>query len=414
MSMRPAPYVLYLTYDGLSDSLGQSQILPYLVELAKSNFRIKILSVEKKEKSEVISRVKKITEEAGISWDWILFHTQPKGISTVWNYLLLRKKIKSAIAEETPSFIHCRSYLAALMAMEAKKQYGIPYLFDIRGFWIDERVESGLWNLRNPLYRLVYSWFRKKEKELFQHADHVITLTQASVPEICRKFGVAGNDSAITVIPCCADGAHFSKGRIQIEQIEQFRKRFSLNENDFILMYSGSWGTWYMTDAMLQFFKLLNKRIPNSKFLILSHDGDEKIKSSAQKLMLNPGSLRMAHLKRNEMPIAMSLATAAVFFIQPSYSKMASSPTKLAEFMCMGIPVICNSGVGDVAEVIQEAQAGILVQHISENGFEEAFAEWNRKSFSDSKIIEYAHRKMELQVAVAKYEKIYQRFFSGR
>ena len=36
----------------------------------------------------------------------------------------------------------------------------------MRGFWPDERVEGGLWNLQNPLYKLVYNYFKKK-KETF-------------------------------------------------------------------------------------------------------------------------------------------------------------------------------------------------------------------------------------------------------
>ena len=40
--------VLYITYDGLTDPLGQSQILPYLTKIANKNIYIDILSFEKK------------------------------------------------------------------------------------------------------------------------------------------------------------------------------------------------------------------------------------------------------------------------------------------------------------------------------------------------------------------------------
>jgi glycosyltransferase involved in cell wall biosynthesis len=48
----------------------------------------------------------------------------------------------------------------------------------------------------------------------------------------------------------------------------------------------------------------------------------------------------------------------SVFFILPSYSKKASSPTKLAELMAMGVPVLCNAGVGDVADIVKRSEAG--------------------------------------------------------
>ena len=40
-------YVLYITYDGLLDPLGRSQILPYILGLSKKGFKFKIVSFEK-------------------------------------------------------------------------------------------------------------------------------------------------------------------------------------------------------------------------------------------------------------------------------------------------------------------------------------------------------------------------------
>ena len=42
--------VLFIAYDGLTDPLGQSQIIPYLAGLSKANYQFTILSVEKKQR----------------------------------------------------------------------------------------------------------------------------------------------------------------------------------------------------------------------------------------------------------------------------------------------------------------------------------------------------------------------------
>jgi len=42
--------VLYISYDGMTDPLGQSQVLPYLVNLSASGYNFTILSCEKKKK----------------------------------------------------------------------------------------------------------------------------------------------------------------------------------------------------------------------------------------------------------------------------------------------------------------------------------------------------------------------------
>jgi hypothetical protein len=70
--------ILYITYDGMTDPLGQSQVLPYLCGLAKEGYQFTILSFEKKERYEKYqSVIKKITEEAGILWEPMTFTTRP-------------------------------------------------------------------------------------------------------------------------------------------------------------------------------------------------------------------------------------------------------------------------------------------------------------------------------------------------
>ena len=39
--------ILYLSYDGMTDPLGQSQVLPYLIGLTKEGFTFHIISFEK-------------------------------------------------------------------------------------------------------------------------------------------------------------------------------------------------------------------------------------------------------------------------------------------------------------------------------------------------------------------------------
>src|SRR4051794_20204501 len=46
----PMTSVLYITYDGLTDPLGRSQVLPYLTGLAERGHRITVLSCEKPER----------------------------------------------------------------------------------------------------------------------------------------------------------------------------------------------------------------------------------------------------------------------------------------------------------------------------------------------------------------------------
>ena len=55
--------------------------------------------------------------------------------------------------------VHCRSYISAMVTNSMKKNLEYSFLFDMRGFWADERVDGKIWNLNNPIYKIVYQLF---------------------------------------------------------------------------------------------------------------------------------------------------------------------------------------------------------------------------------------------------------------
>ena len=61
--------VLYISYDGMTDPLGQSQVIPYLTGLAKRGHRITVLSCEKRHHFELLhERCETAFADSGIEW----------------------------------------------------------------------------------------------------------------------------------------------------------------------------------------------------------------------------------------------------------------------------------------------------------------------------------------------------------
>lgn len=75
----------------------------------------------------------------------------------------------------------------------------------MRGFWADERVDGGLWKLKNPIYSMIYRFFKQKEKDFLQYSDGIISLTNAAKTEMMRWNLPEVNAEKIDVIPCAAD-----------------------------------------------------------------------------------------------------------------------------------------------------------------------------------------------------------------
>ena len=112
--------------------------------------------------------------------------------------------------------------------------------------------------------------------------------------------------------------------------------------------------------------------------------------------------------EREDVSSLLSISNISIFFIKPVFSKKASSPTKLAEIMGMGIPIICNSNVGDVDEIINKTQAGLIINNFSINEFDKIIDSIDENiKISKEKIINSAQKNFSLQMGIEKYANIY-------
>ena len=408
---------LFVSIDGMTDPLGQSQVLPYLVGLAKQGFEVGIVSCEKKDNwIQHHQTIELIVKEAGISWKYCFYKTGKPIVSQIQNYLALKKIVVSLVTEldevndtNANTVLHCRSYLAGLIGLYCKRKYNTGFIFDMRGFWADERIEGGIWKKSKPIGAYLYSFFKKKEKEMLSQSDAIITLTHKA-KSIILNWNIGINESKINVIPCCADLNHFSNNNINDAQLISFQNKFPQLKNKFVLSYVGSLGTWYMADEMLEFFKVSLDKV-DSHFLIITKDSEVLVHQAAAKYHVPLDKLTVVSSSRAEMPYYISLSHASLFFIRPSFSKSASSPTKMGELLSMGIPVITNAGVGDVDSIIKETNCGICIDEFNKENYQNAIVDLLENSnLYKNNTVAAANTYFSLKDGVEKYLKVYQSF----
>lgn len=381
-SLKKKKYILYLSYDGMTDPLGQSQVLPYLVGLSQKGYQFHLISFEKQDKFQAHKEViKKVCDEAGIKWYPLMYTKRPPVLSTLFDIRKMNAEAVEIHRAHDIQMVHCRSYISALIGLKLKRKFGISFLFDMRGFWADERVDGSIWKLKNPIFRSIYNFFKRKEKEFLFQADQVISLTYEGKKEILQRIVPTLPEEKITVIPCCVNMDLFDPEKIAVEQQNSLRSALKINENDRILGYVGSIGTWYMLPEMLDFFKTYLKNNPSAKFLFVTPDPAENILEEAKRRAIDHQKLIVTRCLHHEVPLYVSLFDLGLFFIRPSYSKKASSPTKQGELMAMGIPVVCNSGVGDSDLVVEKFNSGIVLQEFNASSYSQDIPDhWDQKS----------------------------------
>lgn len=351
---------LYISYDGMTDPLGQSQVLPYLKGLAKAGYQITLISFEKEENKQRMSHITKLINDMGVEWHPLAYTKRPPILSTLWDIRQMRKLAFALHKVKKFRLVHCRSYLAAMIGQDLKKKFGTKFLFDMRGFWPDERVDGNVWDLDNPIFRFVYNFFKKKEKQFLKEADHIVSLTQngKQVLEDQMKANVP-----VSVIPCCVD--------LELFKPSEDQSTTSKQNKELTIGYLGGIGTWYMLPEMLDFFKILLTKYPKAVFHFITREQPDTILRLAQEKQIPTEQLKIGAAHREEIPKMIEQWDCSIFFIKPVFSKRASSPTKQGEIMAMGVPIICNSGVGDTDYVIEKYQAGVLVREFSELAYQQ-------------------------------------------
>lgn len=405
--------VLYLSYDGMCDPLGGSQILPYLSGLAKLGHRISLISFEKAHRSaEERAAVSKACLTAGINWQPLPYHKRPPVLSAMYDVRRMRQAAEELQAGEPFDIVHCRSYLPALVGLRLKRLQQVRFLFDMRGFWADERVDGGIWNLGNPLIRAVYRYFKRREAEFLAEADHVISLTEEGKAILLARREDPAEGPPITVVPCCVDFDLFPPVTSESRAIA--REGLGIPHHAKVIVYLGSFGSWYMVEEMMDFFRVQREREPDAIFLIISREPAEEILACAEARSVPAASLIVRSASRHEVPKLAAAADYGLFFIKPVFSKKASSPTKMGELLALELPVVANSEIGDVGTIVEDTGAGVLVDRFEEDAYRTAIENVAGLKPDMRKWREAARRWFDLDLGVSRYDEVYQTLIAER
>jgi glycosyltransferase involved in cell wall biosynthesis len=405
--------VLYLSYDGMSDPLGRSQVLPYLTGLATRGHRITLMSFEKPERSaEERAAVARICADAGISWGPLPYHKRPPLLSTLYDVREMRRLATRLHKERNFDLVHCRSYLPALVGLRLKRKFGIPFIFDMRGFWADERLEAGAWKLSNPLFAAVYRYFKRREREFWKEADHIVSLTHEGREVLAHARADGASVAPVTVIPCCVEFDVFPA--INSARRAEARTRLGMPRDARVLAYIGSLGGNYMLAEMLDFFRAYRERDGKAIFLFVTHVPDDVIRNAATERGLANDAIIIRGVQRDEVATVVAAADLGIAFKQPAFSAKACSPTKLGEMLALELPVVVNAGVGDVAQVVEEAGAGVVVSTFDEDAYRAALDKLDSLEPEMARWREVSRQWFDLERGVDRYDAIYRTLAASR
>lgn len=393
--------VLYISYTGMMEPLGSSQVLNYLYGLS-SDYRFFLISLEKKEDYIDIQKKEQLKvklQERNIEWHPLLYKSGAKGYLT--NFYKTYRLAKTLYQKENISLVHCRSYMPASITYCIQRiNKKLKYIFDTRGFWFDERADVGEWSRKGFLYKAA----KKFERKLYLSSTHIVMLSHNGKHTILNNELFSGGDKLvndITVIPTCVDLDRFN---IKDREIPQEK---------ITIGYVGTAIGWYNFSKTAELLAIIKEKIKYN-LLILNAGQHEYITNELNKVDINREEYDLMKVNFEEMPKKIQEIDVSLFFIHPFFSKRASAATKLGELFASGIPVITNNGVGDHEYYINNYSIGKIVEvnELGDYNFEQILKELS-SSECKMRCREVAEKYFSLSKGVDNYKIIYNKILGG-
>ena len=338
---------IYLTRNGLLEPLGQSQVLAYLRGLSR-DYRITLITYEKDEdRTDVVLMAAMRAECHRLNIRWLpqRFVPWPRVVAPALSMLRMVWLVWREIRVQNAQLIHARSYIPAAVAMLVSQMTGVPFIFDMRALWPEELITAGRLRRGSMLHRAIVA----AERACLRRAGAVVSLTHAAVDHLNQAYP---NDMArqkVAVIPTCADLQRFVPGNQQP-----------------VRRVIGCLGTvlsgWFRLDWLSSFLSAAAERDPYAVFELTTRDDPERVRVAIDPYGRLGSRLRIAPSAYKEVHRVLQGQTASVMFFTDGISKLGSSPTRMAEILGCGLPVIANDGVGDVARIIEQYRVGVIAR----------------------------------------------------
>jgi glycosyltransferase involved in cell wall biosynthesis len=350
---------LYISYFGIREPLVQTQVVAYLREIADGGVTVHLVTFEPNFKQswtpEQIEEERKKLAAQGIAWHCLAYHKRPSVPATLYDVTVGARFIRKLIRQEGINVLHARGHIPVLMASIANARRDGEIIFDIRGLVAEEYADAGIFPHGSPPFRAI-KWI---EKLGLKKAAQIVVLTNKMRDYLVKERSV--KPEIIEVIPCCVDFSRIENAELRLPPSTRFE-----------LIYAGSVSGLYLLEEMCAFFLELKKRKPDAFFRILTKHPAEETAKAFRKLGIGENDYEVLSVKPSEVGTYIRQARLAISFRKSTFAQIAASPTKIPEYLAVGVPVVSNAGIGDTDALIENEKVGVTVSDLSPAGYAQA------------------------------------------
>lgn len=362
--------ILYISFNGLLEPLGSSQVVAYVERLSgRRGLRYSVLSLEKERDRIEEGREAEMEERlgrCGVEWRRETYVEGRGPVGAIRNVGVMAAMAREHLRRRQVDLVHARSYLGALVGLGLKRWDGVPYLFDGRGYWIDERLRQGHW----IGWPGVLDFARAMEERLYAEASGAVALTETSAADIAGgRFGPWGK-KPLVVVPTCADYGRFSTPGPVGPALRGAMKRWEGRE---VFGYVGAINQAYFTEESLRLFAAVRRRRSEAHLVCVTRQ-QRKMRQLIEEVGLEEEAYSLVACEHREMPALLAAMDWGFVMIEETPARRAMMPTKLAEFFAAGVRPIYYGCNEDVGKWVDRAGSGVALGAMKPGQLETAAA----------------------------------------
>lgn len=344
------------------EPLGGGQVVSYIVGLAHLGYKYEILSLEKdsdRNQSAGEATLRMQLAAAGVSWTQLAYRNGGV-VHLAGTYGRMFRELRRKWKSGRFNLLHARSFLMGLLARHVAGQ---QYIYDARGYWVDERREAGRWF--RP--RLIYQLAKRYEGKIARDAAAIVTLTDLQGNDFRAQFP----GKPIMTIATCADFERFRPGAEASDLPQKVRDRLA---GKLVLGLVGSINRSYRTQDSLRLYQFVRAAEPRAHLLCLTRQ-EREMREYLGQAHIAEEDFTLTSAAHDYMHEWMSLMHWGLLLLETSFAKRASMPTKLGEMFAAGVRPVqygCNE---EVVRLVREAGSGVVLAGVSDDDLRSAAAE---------------------------------------
>jgi glycosyltransferase involved in cell wall biosynthesis len=353
-SARPT-HVLYLVYWGALEPLGQSLVVPAILQLAGLGTKLTLVTFEKPAdllNTAAMEEQRRVFVNAGVHWTPLRYHKTPKWPATAFDSLAALFTALRLRRTGRIDIVHARTFVAGLPGYAIARILGARFVYHNEGFYPDEQVDAGVWKNLSLAHRLA----KRVEAFIYDHADAMVTLSERAQAAVISRGRGRPIDTPVIVVPSAVDLAAF-------QPVER------LAEGAPSLVYLGSVGGRYRLDDAGRFMAALRSLDARATLTVVSRAEPRLVETMLHASGLPRAAWTLRPLPHDAVPAELRRHHAGLLFWPQGLAEHGCSPTKVGEYWACGLPVVTTPNIGDTDAVIRRQKVGVVVDPLSEGSF---------------------------------------------